>query len=159
MDDLPSEPGSYALHLILREPVCLAVGRLGEFAFPAGDYLYLGSARGPGGLRARLRHHARIAACPHWHLDWLSPHAVLAGCWYSTGGDSQECVWSQALLRLPGAVVPAPGFGAADCHRGCAAHLVAFPNGMDRLLVSRMGLQCAIELTFPMPRSQPHEHT
>ncbi len=136
MEELPGEPGSYALHLIIREPVCLAVGRLGEFVFPAGDYLYLGSAHGPGGLRARLRHHCRVATAPHWHLDWLRPHAILAGSWYSTVGGSLECIWSQALLCLPGAIVPAPGFGAADCRRGCAAHLIAFPDGMYHLLVS-----------------------
>ncbi len=135
MDDIPSEPGSYALHLILREPVRLAVGRLEEFAFPAGDYLYLGSAQGPGGLRGRLRHHARVAASLHWHLDWLRPHAVLAGCWYSLEGGSLECSWSQALLGLPGASVPAPGFGASDCRRGCAAHLVAFLDGMNWSMV------------------------
>ncbi len=135
MNDIPSKPGSYALLLILKEPVCLAVGRLGEFVFPAGDYLYLGSAHGPGGLRARLCHHARVAACPHWHLDWLRPHAVLAGCWYSTDGSSLECTWSQSLLHLPGATIPARGFGAADCRCGCAAHLVAFLDGMDWSLV------------------------
>ncbi len=145
MDILPSEPGSYALHLIVREPIRLVIGRLGEFDFPADNYLYLGSARGPGGLRARLRHHARVAASPNWHLDWLRPHAVLAGCWYSTDGDSLECAWSQALLRLPGAIVPAPGFGAADCRSGCAAHLVAFPDGMDRLLVSGV---CANQIIY-----------
>lgn len=126
IESLPAEPGSYALHLALRAPVCLEVGRLGIFAFPAGDYVYLGSARGPGGLRARLCHHARAAEHPHWHLDWLRRHAVLLGGWAAPGSLNLECVWSQALLRLPGASIPVPGFGAADCRNRCPAHLVAF---------------------------------
>jgi hypothetical protein len=61
---LPSGHGSYALFLSLLHQVHLAVGRLGAFDFPAGAYVYLGSANGPGGLRARLAHHARIALSP-----------------------------------------------------------------------------------------------
>lgn len=129
LDDLPAGPGSYALLLSLRAPVCLMVGRLGKFQFPAGDYLYLGSAHGPGGLGARLRHHMRVAGHPHWHLDWLRPHADLLGGWFATGPGPLECAWSQALLRLPGVTVPVPGFGAADCRSGCPAHLISLPEG------------------------------
>jgi len=139
LEDLPADPGSYALRLLLRDPVCLRIGRLGQFSFPAGDYLYLGSAHGPGGLRARLRHHTRVMEHPHWHLDWLRPHGVLAGGWFSTAPGVIECDWSQALLQLPGAALPAPGFGSSDCRAGCAAHLVAFPCGMDeRLMEARL---------------------
>ena len=51
-----SEPtkGAYALVLHLERKEEITVGRLGTFAFPAGYYLYAGSALGPGGLEARL---------------------------------------------------------------------------------------------------------
>lgn len=121
----PAAPGSYALHLRLAQPLTgLAVGRLGIFDFLPGDYIYLGSARGPGGLRARLAHHARSANRPHWHVDTLRRHAQLVGAWTAQGEQPLECAWSQALSSLPGATLPAPGFGAADCRRGCLAHLV-----------------------------------
>jgi Uri superfamily endonuclease len=129
---LPEAPGSYALYLNLAETRRLPIGRLGIFLFPAGDYLYLGSAHGPGGLRARLLHHARVTANPHWHLDWLRPQAELLGAWFTCAPGGLECGWSQAVCRLAGAVVPAPGFGAADCHSGCPAHLMAFPGGIGR---------------------------
>lgn len=129
--DAPALPGSYVLHLVLTEArPYLPVGRLGVFDFPAGDYLYLGSARGPGGLRARLAHHSRLSANPHWHLDFLRSHAALRGAWYATAPGALECAWSQALLHLPGAGLPAPGFGSADCRQGCPAHLVAFTGGL-----------------------------
>ncbi|HEX9029228.1 MAG TPA: DUF123 domain-containing protein, partial [Anaerolineales bacterium] len=55
--DLPAAPGSYVLYLRLSQRLELGVGRLGRLSFPAGEYLYLGSAGGPGGLRARLGRH------------------------------------------------------------------------------------------------------
>ena len=57
MKELPAMSGTYALLLRLDAAVQLAVGRLGDFTFPEGDYVYVGSARGPGGLRARVRRH------------------------------------------------------------------------------------------------------
>ncbi|HIQ09546.1 MAG TPA: DUF123 domain-containing protein, partial [Anaerolineaceae bacterium] len=56
---LPSTPGAYALALRLERPVGLRVGALGVWDFPEGVYVYLGSARGPGGIRARLGRHLR----------------------------------------------------------------------------------------------------
>jgi Uri superfamily endonuclease len=132
---LPAGRGSYALFLSLPEPVRLTVGRLGAFDFPAGEYVYLGSANGPGGLRARLAHHARIAARPRWHLDYFRPHAQITGGLVAEGNPTAaprlECTWSQQLLRLPAARPAALGFGSADCHSGCLAHLIKIANQED----------------------------
>ena len=51
-----SEPskGIYALVLHLEHREEITVGKLGTVTFPAGYYLYVGSALGPGGLEARL---------------------------------------------------------------------------------------------------------
>ncbi len=136
IETLPTEPGSYALHLVLRASLCLSIGRLGRFTFPAADYFYLGSACGPGGLRARIRHHAGVANHPHWHMDWLRPHVILTVGWYATGGAAMECAWSQMLASMRGAVIPAPGFGASDCRCSCPAHLVAFPEGTNLIDVT-----------------------
>jgi Uri superfamily endonuclease len=133
----PSLPGTYALFLSLSEPVKLTIGKLGGFDFPAGEYVYMGSARGPGGLRARLRHHLRPVQRPHWHIDYLRTQAVVSGGVYvvqvdfSVGSTPLECAWSQALLALPGTSVPADGFGASDCSRGCATHLIHFSQAGD----------------------------
>lgn len=133
--------GSYVFALWLPRPRSIAVGRFGEIAFPAGWYLYAGSAFGPGGLRARLaRHQRRIRdtarnggrtstgakrACTkraHWHVDYLREEAIWGGAWASASGQRLECEWAAALRRLPGAQIIAPGFGASDCR--CPAHLV-----------------------------------
>lgn len=128
---LPSDPGSYALRLRLPAAASCVVGRLGLVIFPAGEYIYLGSARGPGGIRARLQHHFREVGKPHWHLDALRPFAEITGGWYAIDPGPLECEWSQALGVLPGVTVPVPGFGASDCKRGCPAHLLYAADGLD----------------------------
>lgn len=134
--DLPAARGSYVLRLHLPQAIHLRVGRLGVYDFSAADYLYLGSANGPGGIRARLMHHFRPVTRPHWHLDWLRVHTQLAAGWYSTNPGRLECIWSQAIYALPGVQVPAPGFGATDCQSGCPAHLMFLPAGIDNLLIA-----------------------
>ena len=120
--------GTYVLALWLEAPCELSVGRLGAFRFPAGWYLYVGSAFGPGGLLARLgRHWRRLASGKHahWHLDYLREQAVWAGAWGCDSSHRLECTWAATLHRLPGAEIVVPGFGASDCR--CRTHLVRVP--------------------------------
>lgn len=57
IEQLPATAATYTLCFEIPTEGTVAVGRLGSKHFPAGLYLYVGSARGPGGLRARVRHH------------------------------------------------------------------------------------------------------
>ena len=132
LSSLPPVFGSYALHLNLGKTHRLQVGRLGEYRFPAGDYIYLGSALGPGGLQARLGRHLRGDGRYHWHIDWLRAISVVIGCYYLETNSRLECLWSQELINYPKAGVPVPRFGASDCRsseKPCAAHLVWFKSG------------------------------
>lgn len=116
------------LALRLAVPCDVEVGRLGGAAFPAGWYLYVGSALGPGGLQARLaRHMRRLAAGKraHWHIDYLREQATWVGAWARASDQRLECIWAEALRQLPEAEIVMPGFGASDC--GCPAHLVRVP--------------------------------
>ncbi|MEW5867784.1 MAG: GIY-YIG nuclease family protein [Chloroflexota bacterium] len=130
--NLPAISGSYALQLGLTTACRLQVGRLGEFDLPAGEYIYLGSARGPGGLSARLsRHLAGNQERLHWHIDYLRKIAIPGAICYLAGEPTRpplECAWSQGLAELPGASIPAAGFGASDCRSGCIAHLIHFTS-------------------------------
>jgi Uri superfamily endonuclease len=127
--DLPepitNEGGSYLLILRMDMPAGLIVGRLGTFVFPAGWYVYTGSAFGPGGLRARLRHHWNRSERAHWHIDALRSAAQPVSYLLAPGERGLECRWAQALFKLGGQLA-APGFGASDCHSGCPAHLIFF---------------------------------
>jgi Uri superfamily endonuclease len=85
-------------------------------------YLYVGSALGPGGLRARLKHHLAISPRPHWHADYLRRYARLSNVWLSIGTDRRECSWTGILSGLPQIVAFGHGFGSSDCR--CRSHLL-----------------------------------
>jgi len=125
---LPPAPGTYVLHLHLGRSRRVLVGRLGEIRFRTGEYFYVGSALGPGGLRARLGRHLRGDGQARWHVDALRAVAQMHSVCYAVD-EQAECEWSQALAALPGAFIPAPSFGSSDCRSGCRAHLIAFPPG------------------------------
>ncbi len=61
--------GTYLLFLELREDSVIRVGRLGEFQFKRGIYLYVGSAM--NGFGARIRRYISGGRKRHWHIDYL----------------------------------------------------------------------------------------
>jgi Uri superfamily endonuclease len=130
-DQVPDEPGSYVLLLELKRLCVIKVGKLGMCRFPMGVYAYIGSALGTGGLRSRVGRHLRGVGKLHWHIDYLRSVAHVANCFYTVSDEPLECVWSQALAALPGATMPAPGFGSSDCRSGCGSHLVRLPLNYD----------------------------
>ena len=123
---LPTAPGAYLLLVELAAPLTLSAPRPGGVLAPA-RYLYLGSARGPGGLRARLGRHLRAERRPRWHVDQVTAAGtVLAAlAWL----DGRECAW-RAAVQARGAQVPVGGFGSSDCRR-CPAHLLQLDAGPD----------------------------
>ena len=132
MDELPVQAGTYALILELTHNQILDIGQLGKFDFHAGWYVYVGSAHGPGGIRARLGRHLRGAGKTRWHIDYLRIVSTVRGYGYIAvealplPNISQECTWVQKLAAETSATLPIPKFGASDCKMGCAAHLIYF---------------------------------
>ena len=126
--------GSYVLVLSLTEDARLTVGRLGTFAFPAGHYLYCGSAL--NGLEARIRRHLRRDKKRHWHVDYLSAQAEILEVWWVLGEERRECIWARAVTAQRGEIV-APGFGSSDCR--CPTHLFRIKD-RDRLVTVRLAL-------------------
>ncbi|MEJ2061308.1 MAG: GIY-YIG nuclease family protein [Gammaproteobacteria bacterium] len=138
LERIPALPGTYVLVLESAMQGDLTVGRFGTLPMTAGYYLYVGSAFGPGGLRARLGHHACPPARPHWHVDYLRRATRLAEVWFSTAPERLEAAWAECLGQLPAAEVPLPGFGARD-RRG-ATHLFRFSRRPGQLeTVLRIG--------------------
>lgn len=133
MSDIPKQPGTYRLLWQVLQPARVQVGRLGELELVRGYYAYIGSAYGPGGLQARIRHHLRAHhPRPHWHLDYLRPYwQPLAQHWQLQ--QRCECAWAQQLLAA-GATPIAPRFGASDCH--CAGHGLYLPEALAHILFS-----------------------
>jgi len=121
-------PGIYALLITLDRSRNICIGRRGRFRFPAGFYLYVGSALGPGGLGGRLGRHLRAEKRLHWHIDYLlhATGAHITQMWATEGTARRECDWAHAALQLPGARIVIPHFGSSDCR--CAAHLLGFAD-------------------------------
>ncbi len=98
------------------------MGRLGAFDFPAGRYVYTGSAkRHP---EARIARHLSKAKRLRWHIDYLL--AVPGAEVYEVLRHTQpECQVNQAT----GGLALVPRFGASDCASGCLSHLKFLREG------------------------------
>lgn len=69
--------GAYLLILELGDPAHFQRARVAG-SLPPGSYVYAGSARGAGGIAARLGRHFRRDKAVHWHIDELTVMADLA---------------------------------------------------------------------------------
>ncbi len=116
--------GTYILILSLKARQTLQIGRLGSYDFRRGFYGYVGSAFGPGGLTARLKHHFNTAVRPHWHIDYLRSVSTLQEVWFSRSDERQEHGWAILLEKMPEVFVLIKGFGSTDCK--CTSHLFYF---------------------------------
>jgi len=114
--------GTYTLILHAPQPLpAITIGKLGVFDVAAGYYLYIGSAFGPGGVRARVAHHCRTTHKPRWHIDYLRARLELIEIWYTLDPQPREGEWVTRLQARPGLTQPMPGFGASDSRH--ASHL------------------------------------
>jgi Uri superfamily endonuclease len=86
------------------------------YDFPAGRYIYTGSAR--QNFEARIARHLRSEKRLRWHIDYLlaAPQAEVVDVMRSM---TPECVLN---LSCAGSVL-VPGLGASDCRAGCGSHL------------------------------------
>ncbi len=121
---IPKERGNYVLFFFLKHEKILSIGSLGLSKFPVGQYVYLGSALGPGGIQARVRHHLRPSPKPHWHIDYLKPFVHWLGVGWKITDKRWECTWTQQLKGHEVTNIPVVGFGASDCKQGCQSHLI-----------------------------------
>ncbi len=107
---------SYQLRIDVTRPVRICVGHLGDFLFPAGRYVYTGSAK--RNLEARIARHLHKEKALRWHIDWLLSASGVKVATVKRSSES-ECILNQKVVG----VVVVPGFGASDCRNGCGSHL------------------------------------
>ena len=127
---IPVATGSYVLLMPSPAEGNCRVGKRLSMSLQKGWYAYVGSALGPGGLRARLAHHLRPVADRtsrlHWHIDYLREHLAVNEVWIIESREHLEHDWAQGFVALPGTVIPGPGLGASDC--ACPSHLFYLPR-------------------------------
>ena len=119
--EIPGGPGAYLLLVSLDRPVLFCTPKIGSIGVMAGSYVYAGSARGPGGLRSRLKRHFATAKAIHWHIDQLTAAAKEAGALVSF--DASECELVDLLTETGAFRSAVDGFGSSDCRR-CTSHLL-----------------------------------
>ena len=125
-----ARPGTYVLVLSSRSTYVIQIGKLGALQLRSGFYVYVGSALGPGGVRARLAHHLKPPRRPHWHIDYLKDHTSVKEVWYRLDTRRLEHVWADHIRLTEGASVPLVGFGSTDCR--CESHLFFFERRPSR---------------------------
>ena len=135
---IPSAAGTYALLLFCRHARTADIGKLGAHPIPRGWYVYVGSAFGPGGLRARCLHHLRPVRRLHWHIDYLKSAASLQSIWFTPDPVRREHQWAATIQEMKGADMPVPGFGSSDCL--CQTHLMHFPTRPSFSIFQRQAL-------------------
>lgn len=113
--------GTYVLAIKLEQRRSIVVGKLGEFLFEPGLYLYVGSALGPGGLSARVSRHLRHGKSLRWHIDYLTENAEITEVWWIESAESLECTLAGVIADMEDITRPVRGFGSSDCF--CESHL------------------------------------
>jgi Uri superfamily endonuclease len=130
-----AQPGTYALILTSTEAASIRVGKIGNLQLQPGFYVYVGSARGPGGLRARLAHHLKPTGRLYWNIDYLRAHTIPEEVWFCYDRTLWEHRWARCLGLQRGASIPLPGFGSSDCT--CESHLFFFGSQPSRAAFGR----------------------
>ena len=115
-----AQSGAYLLLITLGEPVPFARAALGRHML-SGHLVYVGSARGAGGITARVARHLRRGKSVRWHVDELTNAAQMITALAVADGD--ECAIVAQLLKSRLFVPALKGFGSSDC-RVCPAHLL-----------------------------------
>ncbi len=115
---MTKNPGVYCLLLRLAKESDLKIGRR-KRSFPAGYYLYVGSAM--GGLDARIRRHLSHEKKKRWHIDVLADAAKAHRVFrFPTDSRTAECRLARRLAVCTDAT-GIEGFGSSDCR--CKTHL------------------------------------
>lgn len=124
---------TYQLIFTLCEMVRLQIGKLGVFNFPAGFYIYTGSAK--KNIGARVQRHVCREKKLRWHIDYLltSPAVQIIDIYYYT---ETECVIHQ---QSAGQIL-IPHFGASDCRNHCGSHLRFCGNQRPEQMLDAGGL-------------------
>lgn len=154
---LQAKSGTYVSWMRLNQAQSISVGKLGIMQAQAGVYAYVGSAFGPGGVAARLKHHLAYSAKPRWHLDYLRQHAWVWRCWVNHDSQRRECLWARILADITPYALPMAGFGSSDC--ACTSHLFYFKRApaLRRFKQNLKRHHQSLIEALPAPHGRVHE--
>ncbi|WP_338469567.1 GIY-YIG nuclease family protein [Niallia sp. XMNu-256] len=109
----------YCIYLKLEEDQLIKVGKLGEYFFHKGTYIYVGSAR--KNMIKRIERHKKVQKKFHWHFDYLRPYGIVTKI-ITYDERLGECALAEKIRKKNNGMLPIKGFGSSDCR--CLSHLI-----------------------------------
>ena len=109
---------SYQLHINISDNIEIQIGKLGQFTFPKGHYIYTGSAK--KNVDERIKRHKSNSPDKklHWHIDHLLNDKNTKIIEINKFAE-EECILNQKTI---GEII-ITGFGSSDCKNKCKSHL------------------------------------
>ncbi len=109
---------TYQLHICVKNNIKINIGKLGNFTFPKGKYIYTGSAK--KSIDSRIaRHKSKLMYKKlHWHIDYLLSNTYVEIIKVEKSAQ-EECILN---AKTKGQVV-VEKFGNSDCRAKCKSHL------------------------------------
>lgn len=120
MTQLDAVAGTYVIVMQADKAAQPQVGSIGSIKINVGHYLYIGSAFGPGGIKARVSRHCKTSKTKHWHLDYLREYLEPVEVWFTHDKTRREHEWAGLLASQP-KLKSVASFGCSDCR--CNSHL------------------------------------
>ncbi|NVM54489.1 MAG: GIY-YIG nuclease family protein [Candidatus Helarchaeota archaeon] len=129
--------GVYALIIENGNEKHLQIGKLGNFLFIKGLYVYIGSALGrtSTSLEHRLKRHlSSVKKKLFWHIDFFlnSNEVEVFALIFSQTSERKECELAYAVSQIETAQILVRRFGASDC--ACLSHLYYFSIQENELI-------------------------
>lgn len=116
--------GSYVVVFTVESTVMIEVGAQGEVEFAIGEYGYIGSANGQGGIESRVGRHLKTASGEtenlFWHIDYVLDAAEISVTSVFYSQDIGECDVFECISNKQSR--PFASLGASDC--SCESHIV-----------------------------------
>lgn len=98
---------SYILFIYLNKEKKIEIGKLGNFLFNKGNYLYVGS--GKRNMEKRIERHLKTEKKNFWHIDYFLQYAKVREAWVSEREESEIAGILESVLEIP-----AVSFGCSD---------------------------------------------
>lgn len=148
--DISGSKGTYMLIIDIGDDLNIKVGCLGRCELKKGTYIYIGSARGPGGLKARINRHLKLNKKVKWHIDYLTvnPTVKIRAAVYLKSRAVLETIIAKKLLSNNAFEGVIKGFGCTD-RKGNYTHLYRLRNPCS--------VKKLIQELIEMIKNIPHE--
>ncbi|MCG3253037.1 MAG: GIY-YIG nuclease family protein [Candidatus Heimdallarchaeota archaeon] len=134
--------GTYLLFIFVEQDISLTIGALGSKLFQQGNYIYIGSALGPGGLKKRIARHIKQEKKIFWHIDYLLKNNFVKIIAYGEilSDHKIECGVVNQIIRIfheKSSIIK--NFGSSDCN--CKSHLLYFNKKPINELIKQIKIE------------------